>query len=88
MVHGDDYLCSGLPEALKKLKDQLAQSFEIKSHIIGDQPGMEREGKILNRIIRVTDQGWQLEADPRHAELIMKRIGSVSEQGINYARCR
>ena len=50
--------------------------------MIGDQPGMEREGKILNRIIRVTDQGWQLEADPRHAELIIQELGLSQSKGL------
>ena len=33
------------------------------------------EGKVLNMIVRYTDQGWQLEADPRHSELIIKQLG-------------
>ena len=75
MVHGDDYLCSGPTASLNKLKGQLAKAFEIKSCMLGDEPGMETEGKILNRIVRVTKDGWQLEADPRHAELIIQELG-------------
>ena len=30
---------------------------------------------MLNRIVRCTDRGWQLEADPRHAELIIEQLG-------------
>ena len=68
MVHGDDY---GPPKSLEKLRGQLAKSFEIKSSMIGEGPNMDKEGKILNRIIRVTKDGWELEADLRHAELII-----------------
>lgn len=30
---------------------------------------------MLNRIVRHTDRGWQLEADPRHAEIIIEQLG-------------
>ena len=32
----------------------------------------------MNRIVRCNRDGWSLEADPRHAELIIERLG-VSE---------
>lgn len=31
--------------------------------------------KFLNRVIRATDNGFELEADLRHAELIIKQLG-------------
>ena len=37
-----------------------------------------REARILNRIIRVTADGWEYEADQRHAELIMQETGAES----------
>ena len=30
---------------------------------------------MLNKIIRVTDGGLELEADPRHAELVVRELG-------------
>ena len=30
--------------------------------------------KILNRIVRWTPQGLELEADPRHAELVIQQL--------------
>ena len=32
------------------------------------------EGKVLNRVIRNTDHGYELEADLRHAELIIEQL--------------
>ena len=34
-----------------------------------------REVKILNKIIRWTDSGVELEADPRHAEIVIRELG-------------
>ena len=83
MVHGDDYLCSGPIASPHKLKGQLAKAFEIKSCMLGDRPGMETEGKNLNRIVRVTKEGWQIEADPRHAELIIQELGLSQAKGLS-----
>ena len=33
------------------------------------------EGKVLNRIVRCSEDGWSLEADTRHAELIIEQLG-------------
>ena len=34
-----------------------------------------QEARILNRIIRVTEDGWQLEADQRHADIAVEALG-------------
>ena len=34
-----------------------------------------REIKILNKIVRYTDSGIEMEADPRHAEIVIKELG-------------
>ena len=75
LVHGDDYFSSGMQEDLDWLKDELAKSYEIQTQCIGAGGSCEREGKVLNRIVRYTELGWQLEADPRHAELIIEQLG-------------
>ena len=31
--------------------------------------------RILNEVVRVTEAGVELEADPRHAELVIKKLG-------------
>ena len=37
--------------------------------------GVVTEGKILNRIIRATDEGWQYESDQRHVKIMIAEIG-------------
>ena len=43
---------------------------------------MPVEGKVLNRIMRATPQGFELEADPRHAEMVIERLGLQSRKGV------
>ena len=44
--------------------------------------GDQTEGKVLNRIMRCTSDGWEVEADPRHAELVVEQLGLDNEQGV------
>ena len=76
LVHGDDDCSAGIPEALDWLEDSLAKRYEMKTQNIGE--GLKRDGKpkatvgqVLNRVVRRTVRGWELEADLRHAELIV-----------------
>ena len=41
-----------------KFKERLEGRFEIKTQILGSALGDEREGKVLNRAIRITENGW------------------------------
>ena len=67
LVHGDDFVCAGGGEDLKWFKERLNERFEIKSTTAGmdEAAGVVREARIPNRIIRVTDEGWEYEADQR-----------------------
>ena len=69
-MHGDDYASTGDETQLQWLKREL-EKFETKTTIAGTGPGGVLEGNILNRVIRGTKSGWELEADPRHAELLI-----------------
>ena len=40
------------------------------------------EGKVLNRLIRATESGWEIEADPRHAELVIEQLGLKNEREV------
>ena len=75
LVHGDDYMSSGSAKDMDWLKCVLENEYEIKTQIVGHQAGCQTEGKILNRIVRCTSNGWEYEADPRHAELIIEQLG-------------
>ena len=76
LVHGDDFVCVGEAEDLKWLESRLKERFEIKSKTMGLKEGESREERILNRVIRVSENGWEYEADQRHADLIIRETGA------------
>ena len=75
LVHGDDFVCVGEASDLRWLESQLKERFGIKAKTIGLKPGESREERILNRVIRVTADGWGYEADQRHVDLIIRETG-------------
>ena len=74
LVHGDDFISTGRRECLKWMKEVLQKMFEIKTKLVGHGPEEENEVRVLNRVIRATPQGWEYEADQRHAETIIKEL--------------
>ena len=75
VVHGDDFTCLGPRVEVRRYEDALAERFEIKRRgHIGEDEGCVREIRILNRILRLTQDGLRYEADPRHAELLVKAL--------------
>ena len=60
-MHGDDYVSCGTPEDLKWLESKMKEQYEIKVQRVGTGDGKLSEGKILNRILRKTTTGWELE---------------------------
>ena len=80
LVHGDDYCSAGSGVDLDWLEGVLASKYEIKTQRIGrgktkDGKLKSSEGQVLNRVVRRTDDGFELEADLRHAELIVEQLG-------------
>ena len=73
LVHGDDFVSVGGRSMVRGFHKKLSTRFEIKTCIIGSRGdlGEVREGKVLNRIVRLADGGYELEADQRHAEMIV-----------------
>ena len=75
LVHGDDYVSTGLQTDLDWLETELSKAYEIQTQKVGPGSNQDKEGKVLNRIVRCTGDGWEYEADPRHAELIVEQLG-------------
>ena len=73
-MHGDDYVSSGMSSDLDWLQNELEKRYKIKTQRTREDDGKEVEAKILNRIVRITPEGYELEADPRHAELIIEEL--------------
>ena len=75
MVHGDDFVSTGPDESLKWMEQMLSKDFKIKTSKIGPDKNDEKELKILNRILKYTESGIEMEADLRHAEIIIQQLG-------------
>ena len=82
LVHGDDYASSGTQANLEWLKAGLERKFEIKTTIIGHEKSDDTECKILKRMIRVTPEGYEYEADPRRADLIVEQLKVGESKGV------
>ena len=82
LVHGDDYVASGASKDIDWFKAELEKAYEIQTQHIGFGAGRPREGKVLNRIIRCTDIGYEVEADPRHAELVIEQMEVAEDKGV------
>jgi hypothetical protein len=84
VVHGDDFTVLGPESDLKWFARGFAKHFEIKVRgILGPDAGDMHEIRILNRIVRWTDEGLEYEADQRHAEIIVKEMGLETSTGVN-----
>ena len=83
LVHGDDYFSSAHREHLDWLEKGLGEKYEIQTQRIGGSEGRDVEGKILNRVVRWTQAGYEVEADPRHAELVVKQLGVGSMKALS-----
>ena len=77
VVHGDDFMAAGEDRDLKEVEDMLARKYKITADVLGPDlgKGQKQELKILNRIIRWRPDGLRLEADPRHAEMVIEHYG-------------
>ena len=77
LVHGDDFVVSGEPVDLVWMRNELESHLEINTTLLGDEPGMSKEVKILNRKFCWHDGvGISCEADRKHAEAIIRETGA------------
>ena len=74
LAHGDDYASAGNGEQMRWLHVELEKRFEIKTTVLGTEAGDLKEGHILDRVLRVAEAGLELEADPRHAKLLIEQL--------------
>ena len=83
LVHGDDFVSTGTRSAVRGFNAILKKRFEIKTKVIGpsEVDGEVKEAKILNRVVTWTKDGFELEADQRHSELIVEQLGLSDAKG-------
>ena len=75
MVHGDDFVAVGKEEDLQDTERTLKQRYKLKVETLGNDEKDLKETRVLNKVIRISSAGLGLEADPRHAELLVKALG-------------
>ena len=74
MVHGDDFVAVGPKQHLAATRKTLEDKYKLKVDLLGTQQGESNEMRILNKVVRATASGIELEADPRHAEIVIKEL--------------
>ena len=69
-VHGDDFTTAGAKPNLDWFESALEAKYELrKGVIIGPcKDDDDKEGRVLNRFARWTEDGLEYEADPRQAK--------------------
>ena len=75
VVHGDDFTTLGVDSDLDWYESELKKSFEIKVRgRLGVGLPEPQEIRILNRIVRLDEDGLTYEADPRHSDLLLSSL--------------
>ena len=75
-VHGDDFTTAGAKPNLDWFESSLEAKYELrKGGRIGPGDNDDKEGRVLNRIIRWTKSGLEYEADPRQVERLIESLG-------------
>ena len=76
LMHGDDFLMAGRTADLEWTRDNLQKDILLsdKGRLGGGRDEV-REIKCLNRVLRWTPTGYEIEADPRHAEILIASLG-------------
>ena len=64
------------------LEAELAKAYEIQTQKLGMRKEYQQEGQVLNRLVRCIDAGWEIEADPRHAEFVVEQLG-IEDKGVS-----
>ena len=82
IVHGDDFVILGDDEQIDWFKGRMNTAYQCKEvGRIGPEEGDAKSMRLLNRIIEWREDGIHLEADQRHAEIIIKELGLEDAKG-------
>lgn len=80
-VHGDDFLVEGVPESLDKVDQIMSANFAVKIlRRVG--PGASSQGNFLNRSIEWSSEGFALEADEKHAKVLIESLSMEGAKGV------
>ena len=83
VVHGDDFWAVGPQEALDTLVKEISAHWTVETKAtLGPEEDDDKRVTSLNRIIRWTEKGIEIEADPRHAQLIVAECGMINAKAV------
>ena len=90
LVHGDDFLCLGDEAAQEALDKTLREAYELKrTGEVGIGVAGSNQITFLNRVIRLEQHSGRpcavIEADSRHAELLIEELGLNNGKGVETA---
>lgn len=76
VVHGDDFTILGDEKGLNWFQKEIKKRFEVKVRgRIGPGVKDDKSIRLLNRVFEWSKEGIKVEADQRHAELIVQDMG-------------
>ena len=73
-LHGDDITIGVQRTAVEFLIKMVSRKYEIKKQVIGEDPDLDKSGRMLNRVIEWDRDGVTKEADQRHVREILKGL--------------
>ena len=73
-VHGDYITVGGERSVVEFFMKMMSRKYEIEEQVIGEDPVLEKSGRILNRVIKWNHNGITIEADQRHVREILKGL--------------
>ena len=82
LVHGDDFVSTGDRGPMARFRAALEARFKIKTQVLGAEADEMDEARVLNRIVRITENGWEYEPDQRHIDLILEGLGLTSAKPV------
>ena len=88
VVHGDDFSSLAADHELMWMKSKLEAKYQIKTKVLGPDERDYKQVRVLNRVISWENGGITYEADPRHAELVIKQMKVEEANPVTSPGCK
>ena len=79
VTHVDDLLCCGPPEALRRVRTELQQKYEVKGEVMEQEV---QELRFLGRVITRSEEGFCWQEDPKHRQILLEEWGMSECNGV------
>ena len=84
VIYGDDFTLLGSEVALDWFRKSIKATYEVSvKGRLGADDKDDKSVRLLNRVIEWTKDGISYEADQRHAEIIVKQLGTQASQAVS-----